>query len=182
MDASFEANRPHCFVVSLGLIGNCRVPAGLAVSLTEKAQSYHVFHDALIQADLSLFLLLKDLPILNDFGSGLTSLAGAGSKHSFLCYRHVRQRQDSRTYLAIFARQLVFIGSQTEPYKTRADLRENLKFAVELRIVTVEGLYYLCGFFGMNLRAPDDGEIDWFQDQALWRNRCSSSLEWQRLT
>jgi hypothetical protein len=150
MDASFETVRLYCFVVPLGLIGNCRVPVDLAVSLTESVQLYDMFYDALIEADPSLSLLLENLPILNDLGSGLASFAGTRPKHSFLCYRHVLQRLGSRTQLAIFARQLLFTGARAEYYKTKADVRENLKFAVELRIVTTEGLHYLCGFFGMN--------------------------------
>jgi hypothetical protein len=55
-------------------------------------------------------------------------------------------------------------------------VRENLKFAVESRIVTVEGLHHLCGFFWMNLRALDDEGIDRFQDQAPWGETGCSEL------
>jgi hypothetical protein len=96
MDASFMAVRPYCFVVSLGLIGNCRVPVDLAVSVTKKVQLYDMFHDALIEADPSLSLLLENLPVLNDMGPGLASFASTRPKHSFLCYRHVLQRLGSR--------------------------------------------------------------------------------------
>jgi hypothetical protein len=121
-DASFKANRPYCLVVPLGVIGDFRVPVDLAVSLTEKAQSYNTFYNALIQADPSLSLLPKDLPILGDLGSGLTSLARPHPNYDFLCYRHVLERLGSKAYPAIFVRRQLFTGSRAERYKTRADV------------------------------------------------------------
>jgi hypothetical protein len=167
IDASFKAVRPHCFLVPLRAVGNCGVPLGLVVSPTEKAQSYHMFYDTLIQADPSLSLHLEDLPILSDLRSGLASLAGALSKHHFLCYCHVLERLGLRTYLAIFAGRLLFTGSRAEYYKTKADVWEDLKCTVQLRIIAVEGLNSLCDFLGMNPRTLDGEGIDRFRDQAL---------------
>jgi hypothetical protein len=101
MGASFQAVRPNCFIVPPGVIGKNGTPLDLIVTPTEKAQSYHLFCDALVQEYLSLAPILEDLPILTSLGSGLAPFAGARSR-CHLCERHVLARLGLRTFIATF--------------------------------------------------------------------------------
>jgi hypothetical protein len=105
--AKHKGDRPRCFVVLVGVIGNVLRPA--------------------IHSDPLLFSVFDHLPVLSALGSDLAAFAGACPRRHFLCFRNVLDGLDSRTFIPIFARQPPFSGSRAQKCQARLGLRHSIE-------------------------------------------------------
>jgi hypothetical protein len=187
LDATYQAGRPYAAIVPTAVIRNAGLPLGLVLTPTERAASYELFWDDMDLSAEEKRELVFSKALLSDGGQALRAYGQRHVRH-FTCMRHVLERLDSRTYVAMLARRLMFAGCERDYSLLRAHCIISLQLAMRAGIVTDDGAGLFCRTFGLTIGAGGvlcSSSSDMFRAEVIWGERaaagvstCSNHVEW----
>jgi hypothetical protein len=111
LDAFFKRLYPSVYSVPLAVRGNAGIPMGLVLGPSEFAEMFASFVELLIQHRLDRESL-GALPLSSDDGTALMAYGREYHMTHYFCFRYWLEGLRSREFVAMFARRLLFTGTE----------------------------------------------------------------------